>query len=184
MTYDLMHFLHVVGALGMAAAFAIETAGLIGLRQATLAEEARSWMRTRRWLTTLGPGSMGLVLVTGLYAIVVTWGWQGWLVASLLGLVGLLIIGGTMTGVPMVRLEQELHGVAGTLTQSTRHHLQNPVMVISMSSRVSLTLGITFLMVQKPTMPVSSLALIISLLLGVAVGAALAPPGRYSPTEV
>lgn len=184
MAYELMHFLHVVGSLGMAAAFAIETTGLVGLRHATLADEARAWLRTRRWLTTLGPGSMGLVLVTGLYSIVVTWGWQGWLVASLLGLVGLLIIGGTMTGVPMTRLERELQAAAGTLTQRTRTHLQNPMLVMSMSTRVSLTLGITFLMVQKPTLPVSSIALAISLLLGVAVGAALAPPGRYSPTEV
>ena len=60
---DAMHFLHVVGALGLTAGFGAEAAGLIGLRRATSAAEALLWVRSRRWVLLIGPTSIALVLV-------------------------------------------------------------------------------------------------------------------------
>ena len=42
---DAMHFLRVVGALGLTAAFGAEAAELIGLRRATGAGEVLLWLR-------------------------------------------------------------------------------------------------------------------------------------------
>lgn len=67
---DAMRFLHVVSALGLTAAFGVEAAGLVGLRRATSAAQALLWLRTRRWVLLIGPGSIGLVLATGIY---LTW---------------------------------------------------------------------------------------------------------------
>jgi Zn-dependent protease len=60
--YPWIQFLHVLGALGFAAAYAVEAAGLVGLRQSVVADEARTWFRTRRWGVRLGPASLLLVL--------------------------------------------------------------------------------------------------------------------------
>src|SRR5215471_16348658 len=99
MIYLLIHFLHVIGALGMAAAYAVETAGLIGMRRATEAGEARAWLRTRRWVLMVGPASIGLVLASGVYTILSGWGWPGWIVVSSGSLVALAAIGGIPTGI-------------------------------------------------------------------------------------
>ena len=53
--HDAMHFLHIVGALGLAAAFGVEAVGLVGLRRATDADEALLWLRSRRWVLLIGP---------------------------------------------------------------------------------------------------------------------------------
>jgi hypothetical protein len=90
MTYLLIHFLHVLGAFGMTAAYGVEAVGLVGMRRSTRGEEARAWFQTRRWALLLGAPSMGLVLATGIYAIVVAWGWAGWIDVSLASLVALL----------------------------------------------------------------------------------------------
>lgn len=74
MVHDAIHFLHVVGALGLTAAFGVEAAGLVGLRRATSTGEASQWLRTRRWVQLIGPGSIGLVLASGIYLTVAEWG--------------------------------------------------------------------------------------------------------------
>jgi len=53
--YDAADFLHIVSALGLAAAFGVEAAGLVGLRRATGADEALLWLRSRRWVLLIGP---------------------------------------------------------------------------------------------------------------------------------
>lgn len=60
---DAAHFLHIAGALGLAAAFGVEAVGLVGLRRATGADEALPWLRSRRWVL-IGPASVPMARVT------------------------------------------------------------------------------------------------------------------------
>ena len=111
---DAMRFLHVVSALGLTAAFGVEAAGLVGLRRATSAAQALLWLRTRRWVLLIGPGSIGLVLATGIYLTVAEWGTGAWIVVSLVSLVALASIGGVLIGVPMVRITPAIRGRSRT----------------------------------------------------------------------
>jgi len=77
MTYFLIQFLHVAGALGAAAALALEAAGFVGLRRATVADEARVWLRTSRWVAMVGVPSVLLMLASGIYMSFTRWGWVG-----------------------------------------------------------------------------------------------------------
>src|SRR4051812_24450592 len=120
MTYGLMHFLHDLGALGIAVAFAIEGLELYGMRQSVSAENVRKWLELRRWLVPVGTTSTALLLVTGFYAMLAQWSWQPWIVLSLVGLVAIVILGGTITGVTIARLEREVRSARGPLTQVTR----------------------------------------------------------------
>jgi hypothetical protein len=185
MTYELMHFLHDLGALGLAAAFAIEGLALYGLRQSVSAENVRRWLDMRRWLVPLGTTSMAIILVTGFYAMIANWSWQPWLVMSLVGMVAIVILGGTITGVTVSRLEREVRAARGPLTQETRGHVLNSVLVVSLTTRIALAVGITFLMVVKPALPISTLSLVLFSVLGAAVGVSLSPtPRPHTPTVV
>jgi hypothetical protein len=175
MTYDLMHFLHDLGALGIAVAFAIEGIALYGIRQANSAENARTWLDTRHWLMPIGTTSMAVILVTGFYALMVQFGWQAWIVMSLVGLVGIVILGGTVTGVTLTRLERELRSARGPLTNEARAHILNSALVISLTTRIALVIGIVFMMVAKPSLPVSTLTLVLSSVMGAAIGVSLSP---------
>lgn len=185
MVYELMQFLHDLAALGMAVAFTIEGVALYGLRQSATAENVRRWLDMRRWMIPIGTTSMAVILVSGFYAMIVNWSWQPWLVMSLFGMVAIVILGGTLTGVTMARLEREVRAARGPLTHETRGHVLNSVLVVSLSTRIALTVGITFLMVAKPALPVSTLSLVLFAMLGAVIGVSLSPtPRPHSPTVV
>lgn len=172
MTYVAIHFLHVIGALGIAAAYAVEAAGLVGLRRSNVGDEARVWLRTRRWVLMLGPASIGLVLATGIYTIVVGWGWVGWIVVSLGSLVALAVIGGILTGIPMARIKPGIEGTVGPLPEDLRRGIRSPLLAISITTRIAITLGIVLLMVRKPEPLPSVVVICLATAIGVAAGLA------------
>ena len=174
MTHVLIQFLHVVGALGIAAAYAVELAGLVGLRRSTAGDEARAWLRTRRWVLMLGPPSIGLVLATGIYTIVVGWGLVGWIRVSLGSLVALALIGGVLTGVPMARIGPRVERTVGPLPQELRQEIRSRVLTISVAIRLALTVGVVLLMVAKPDTPTSVMVVALAAAIGATAGWAVA----------
>jgi hypothetical protein len=180
MIYTWIHFLHVLGALGIAATYAVEAAGLVGLRQSVGAEEARAWLRTRRWVLRLGPLSLLLVLASGIYSILVAWGWAGWIQASMTGLLSLAAIGGLLTGIPTARIAPMIERSAGPLPADLRSAVRAPVLTVSLAMRVAITIGIAFLMVKKPerleAFVVVVLAATVGGVLGWALGVRRSPP--------
>ena len=175
---DVTYFLHVVGALGIAAAFGMETTGLLGLRRATTRVEALLWLRTRRWVLLIGPVSIGLVLVTGVYLTVTEWGWAAWILVSLVGLVALATIGGILTGLPMARVTPAVERASQLLSEELRRDLRSPLLTVSITIRIAITVAIVFLMVQKPTLATSILTIVIAT--GIGVTAGLVPSARVS----
>jgi hypothetical protein len=171
--YAWIHFLHVVGALGYAAAYAVEAAGLVGLRQSVVADEARIWFRTRRWGLRLGPASLFLVLSSGVYSVLVAWGWAGWIQASMTGLLSVAVVGGLLTGIPTARLAPALERSAGPLSEDLRIKIRAPVLTASLAMRISITLGIVFLMVQKPGRLEAFVVVVSAAALGAVIGWAL-----------
>jgi hypothetical protein len=167
---DAMHFLHVVGALGLTAAFGVEAAGLLGLRRAAGADEALLWLRSRRWVLLIGPASIGLVLATGIYLTVAEWGADAWILVSLVSLVALASIGAVLTGVPMARVTPAVERASGPLPEELRRALRSPLLTISIMTRIAITVGIVFLMVQKPALLISILTIVLAAGIGVAAG--------------
>jgi hypothetical protein len=167
-----MHFLHVVGALGLAAAFGAEAAGLLGLRRATGTDEALLWLRSRRWVLLIGPASIGLVLATGIYLTVADWGADAWILVSLVSLVALAIIGGVLTGVPMARITPAVERASGPLPEELRRGLRSRLLTVSIMTRIAITVGIVFLMVQKPALLTSILTIGLAAAIGAAAGLA------------
>lgn len=166
--YDAAHFLHVVGALGLTAAFGVEAALLVGLRRAMDADEALLWLRSRRWLLLIGPASIGLVLATGIYLAVVEWGPDAWILVSLGSPMAVAGIGGFLTGIPMARVTPAVERASGPLSEELRRTLQSPLLTVSIMTRITITIGIVYLMVLKPALLTSIVAIVLAAGIGVA----------------
>ena len=173
MIYALIQFLHVLGALGIAAAYAVEAVGLVGLRQSVLADDARAWFRTRRWVSTLGPSSLAVILASGVYGVLAAWGWAGWIQAAMIGLLSLALIGGVLTGIPTVKIARVLERGAGPVPEELRSAIRAPVLTVSLAMRIAITVGIAFLMVTKPDRLEAFAALALAATLGAIIGWAL-----------
>jgi hypothetical protein len=170
MIYLTIHFLHVLGAMGIVAAYSVEAAGLVGLRRATSAEEARTWLLTRRWILLLGPPSIILVLASGGYMSSQGWSWPGWIVVSLIGVITVALLGGVLTGIPMSRVVTLLERATGTLTEELRRAIRSRRLTLSMGTRLAITSGILLLMVRKADFTESSVCLIAAASIGAVAG--------------
>ena len=137
--YSLALFLHIVGALAL---FALLTIEGLSLRQGT---------RPPRISRMLGPISGLLVLVPGLYMSATSWGWQGWILVSLVSWL-LLAAGGAFTGIQLMK---------GRLDRQTAS--------VSWLVRVGMALGVVFVMTVKPAAVVAVAVVVIG---GIAAGAA------------
>ncbi|HZD68294.1 MAG TPA: hypothetical protein VFA45_05045 [Actinomycetes bacterium] len=168
--HEAAHFLHVVSALGLAAAFGVESAGLIGLRRANDADEALLWLQSRRWVLLIGPASTGLVLATGIYMTVVEWGPDPWILVSLASLVTIAGIGASLTGIPMAQITPAVQRTPGPLPEELRRALRTPLLTISINTRITITAGIVFLMVLKPALLTSLLTIVLAITLGLTAG--------------
>jgi hypothetical protein len=140
--YSLALFLHIVGALAL---FALLTIEGLSLRQGA---------RPPRISRMLGPISGLLVLVPGLYMSATSWGWQGWILVSLVSWL-LIAAGGAFTGIQLMK-----------------GHLDRQTATVSWLVRVGMALGVVFVMTVKPAAVVAVAVVVIAGIAGGAAGVA------------
>lgn len=171
--YGIVLFLHIVGALGLFVTFGLEWASLAYMQRAMTAEQAREWLGVRSWVMRLGPASLALLLLSGIYMIATSWGLKGWIIAAFASLVLLAVLGATLTGMRLVPIERSLASERGNLSPAMRRQLSDPLMWTSILTRTAIGLGVVFVMVVKPVL-VGSLGTIV---FAAVVGFALSLPG-------
>ncbi len=168
--YRLALFVHILGAFGLIAALAIEAISLPGLRRAQRAEDARPWLTGMRVNRIVGPVSIVLILVTGLYMTATSWGPQGWILVALGSLVLIAILGALLTGTRMARIGPRVFTTTGAIPAELAAMLQDPVLLVSARIRVALVIGVLFLMTVKPTLVPSLIAIAVAAVLGLLAG--------------
>jgi hypothetical protein len=169
--YPFALFLHIVGTFGLIASVTLEAIGLRGLRQATQAAEAGTWLAiSRRLVVRLAPASLGTILVTGLYMTAVAWGAKGWIAVALASLVVLAVIGAIGTGMRMARLEPAINQAQGPLSDELRHRLRDPLLLTSLRVRMAIVLGVAFLMTVKPTFIAAVAVVVLAAAIGLLAG--------------
>lgn len=165
MLYLIALFLHVTGALMLAAAVAIEWLCVIGLRKAATIESANGSLSAYSKLGTIGGIAMVLILVPGIYMAAVAWRDAGWVAVGFLGIILIGAIGGIMTGRKMRKMRND----AGGLRQMTDEFMKRTTdnsLVLSLKLRTMILVGIVYMMTVKTTMTGSVVVLVISILLG------------------
>ena len=175
-------FVHLVGALLLFAAFALEWMSLRNLRLATAVQNARIWLQASTAVLPLHVLSLLAILIPGglLAARMHAWDY-GWIRLSfvVLLLIGLVAI---LTGLRTRTLRREVaENTGGGMSASLRDRLRDPLLLVSLRMRVWLALGVVLLMAGKPTDFAQAL-----LIVGVAgaVGLAVALPACFGDGRV
>lgn len=149
--YTLVLFLHILGALGLFGALALEWTGLRQLRRARSAEAIAPWLVAFGPVARLGGPSLGLLLLSGFYLTAVLRGSMSWVTLGLAGLFALGALSGSVTGKHMRRVHRELaNGTGEERTSRVRALVRQPRLWISLQLRTAIALGVVFLMTNKP----------------------------------
>jgi hypothetical protein len=139
--YAIALFLHIVGALALFALLAIEGVSL------------RAGIPAGFVQRILGPISALFILVPGFYMVLTEAGWRGWAEVGLVSYV-VIAVAGALTGVGVMR-----------------GRISTPTATISWLARVGIALGVVFDMTLKPDVPVATVAVLVGLAGGGAIGA-------------
>ena len=166
-TFSFALFLHIIGALMLFAALALEWVGLRQIRSEKLSEPVRAWLGVLGSISKVGFISMLTTVITGVYMLTV-WGWTSWLVVTVGALVLMIVL--TRAVAPRVKaLGQSLEAV------------NDPILWISIQTRVVIVLGIVFLKIAKPNLVGSLLTIGVAVVLGIA--SALLMSRRQAPSQ-
>ncbi len=164
-TFSVALFFHISGALGMAAAIALEAFGLYQARSATIPLQAGAALRILGSTRKLGFPSMVVVILTGLYMMVIGDGPTPWL-ATTLGAVTLLIALTGASGPRVAAVGRALTLETAPLSQSFHSITNRPLLTISLYTRIAIILGIVLLKTTQPGWAGSLLTMGVAIIIG------------------
>ncbi len=166
--YSITLFLHIVGALGFFSAFALEFTALRQIQHAMLSDQVRSWMRILAGTRKLVEISSLTILVSGIYMAVTAWRHVAWTGVALVSVVLLILLAAILTRPHTADLEKALTDEKGPLSQNFRELANHRRMELSLKTRMTITLGIIFLMTVKPGLEGSLLTMAVAIVTGLA----------------
>jgi hypothetical protein len=148
--YRLALFCHVLAAVGLFAALAVEWLGVRHLRASTSYEQAREWLQPFKLLLPLGMPATLVALSSGIYLATTMSAWElGWVKLAVPTLV-VVAITGAIVGPRRARLSAAIAKGAGPLTADLVAQLRHPLPVASWRVRFALLAGLLFEMTVKP----------------------------------
>lgn len=164
--YPYALFLHIVGALALFAAIAIESVGLTRLRAATTVGAALPWMGVVGLPRRFFPWILAAILIPGIWMVIVTWGPVAWPILAFAGVIVMAGLGMFVSGGVMRRVGPAVGALASEPATPAPDSIRDPVLVRSLLVRVGIGLGIVALMVFKPDAITSTVVLIAGAALG------------------
>jgi hypothetical protein len=180
--YHLVLFAHILGVLGLFMALAVELASMLGARHARTIEAVRVWSSVSKPLDVIFPLAALLTLGAGLAMTLGVWGWShAWIDLSLALLLLLSVMGAVVNGGHARRIARRAAELeSGSIPSDFRQELTHPTHWTSVMSMTMLSLGIVFLMVEKPGWLGSVVTLVIALLVGIILAQVLVRSGQTS----
>jgi Predicted integral membrane protein (DUF2269) len=161
--FALIVFIHLTGAVALFLAFGLEWAAISFLGNSNTPQEAQAWLRLGRLGPLINGPALGVLILSGGYLAHLNGSMkQGWIPASL---VGILVVGafGGAINVPRMRAIRLAIPESGEKLSSALH---NKLLPISVRLRTFSALSIVFMMVAKLPFAQSMLALLGGLILG------------------
>jgi hypothetical protein len=164
--YSIALFLHVVGALGFFVVQGVEWIGLSQVRRTRLPEEARAILGMVKSADRLGVVSMLTTVATGIYMLLTVWGWVPWILVVLGALVLEIVLFVALAKPRLAAIEQALATEKGFVSQTFHDLVNQPILWISIQTRVAIILGIVLLKFTKPSLGASLLTIGVAIILG------------------
>lgn len=166
--YSIAKLIHIVGALGFFMALGLEWLSLWSARHAATSEQVRERLYSSTNARRLGPLSMLAILLSGFYMMAVARMQAAWLIVAFAALVLMVVVALAFTAPRVAAIGRALTTEQGPLSSSLHSLLHDARLWLSMRMRVSLALGIIFLMTIKPDLLGSLVTVGIAVILGLA----------------
>ena len=166
--FSIALFFHIVGALGVSVALGVEWIGLFQIRKATVSAEIRAILKVVSSTTRFGFASMLATVITGIYMVLAAVGWVPWLLVVIGALVLVIALTRVLTAPRMAVIGQTLVREQGSVSQTFRSLINDPMLWVSIQTRVTLILGIIFLKISTPSLGASLLTIGVAIVLGIA----------------
>jgi hypothetical protein len=153
-------FVHVLSALALFVALALEATVLVRVRSSRNVAEARASVRAFQRLRVVAiPAFLG-VLSGGLYLASRYGRGTIWIPLSLAATLLLMLVGGLITGRRMARLQRLLSSIDDAAPlDAVASQIADTALIWSYGFRLGLAVGIVFLMTTQPEWPLSLAAL-------------------------
>jgi protein-S-isoprenylcysteine O-methyltransferase Ste14 len=165
--FSIALFLHIVGALGVSVALGLEWIGLSQISKATIPDEIRAILRVVKSTTRFGFVSMFSTVITGIYMVLTALGWIPWILVVIGALILVIALTRVLTAPRMATMGQALATEKGLVSQTFYNLVNDPILWISIQTRVTIILGIVFLKIGKPDLDGSLLTIGIAIVLGI-----------------
>ncbi len=174
-------FVHFAAMVCLFIGYGLEWVSTARLRRANTGNAARTWLGTYRISLPLsGPALLVLILSGGYLAGVSGASKEGWVLASILGIVVALGIGFGLVMPRMKGIKAALPEGDAALSADALALVQDALIVALIRIRGFLALGIVYLMTAKPALVGSCAVLFAAMLVGLvfSAGALSKPAGR------
>jgi hypothetical protein len=172
MLYNVVLFLHILGAVIMFMAIAILATAMLSMLYAKETAKIRLWSNLAVKIDGLFPLSTLIILIPAFYLVFSTWGWSvAWINVSLAALLGISLLG------PIINLRR-LKGILNAAESETEavpsaellSKVRDRVLWTSVSIMSMIVVGVLFLMAVK--LPL--LGSVITMAIAIAAGFGLA----------
>ena len=166
--YAFIVFIHLAGAVTLFLAFGLEWAAISFLTNSKTPQEAQQWLRLGRLGPLINGPALGVLILSGgylAYRLGPGTMKQGWIIASLLGILVVGTLGGAIN-VPKMRAIRDSIPEGGQKLSSVLHSKSLP---ISVRLRTFAALSIVLIMVTKLAFWPSMLTLLGGFVLGLLV---------------
>lgn len=167
-SFSIALFLHIVGALGVSAALGLEWIGLSQIRSVAQPDEIRALLRVVKSTSRLGFISMLATVITGIYMVLAAVGWIPWILVVIGALILVIVLTRVLTTPRMAVIGRALAKEKGPASQTFHNLVNDPILWISIQTRVAIVLGIVFLKIAKPNLVGSLLTIGVAIVLGLA----------------
>jgi hypothetical protein len=165
--YQLLVFLHILGAVGIFVALGLESIALARLQIASTPSDARIWIGLLKLPGRQGPIAMITTVIGGAWMMAQGWGRQPWIIGAIVGLVGMAAVGGIISLRGARRLRVALASEPGPeLSDAFRSIRSKTPLSASHRLRIAIGIGILGLMTIKPGVTGSWLIMAVATLSG------------------
>jgi hypothetical protein len=158
-------FLHIIGAAGLFAGLGIEGIVYSNLKNASTVQQVLPWGSTLRIMRVVFAAAVLLLLLPGIYLVIESWGWNAWVITGLVLLISLSGYG-SATGKKIGMTIGPLKGSEGSLTDEIKKRIADPYIMKSYKVKVTLAMGIIFIMTIKPDWVGSLISIVAAFTLG------------------
>ncbi len=176
--YSNVLFVHIASALVLFLGNGLEWTVTALLKHASTTDQARAWLRVYRVSPPVTGAGLAVLILSGGWLSAMTGGMnQGWMIASVAGIVLALAIGFALI-LPRVRkIRGALPEGNQALSAEALMLLQSGALPTLIRVRALLAIGIVYLMTVKPPLGISLIVLAVAIVVGILVSVMVRPGG-------